>query len=95
MAKSVLQNMLLTGKMPDTIVKEKGLEKILDKEYLRSVVEKILKENPQAVRDAIIDKKAINYLMGQLMKATEGKIDPRIAGEFLRERISELAKLKI
>lgn len=92
MARSVLQDMLLTGKMPDAIVKEKGLEKILDKEYVRRIVEKIFKENPQAVKDAIVDKKAINYLMGQLMKATEGKIDPKMAGEIIRERLSELSK---
>ncbi|MGB9660055.1 MAG: Asp-tRNA(Asn)/Glu-tRNA(Gln) amidotransferase subunit GatB [Nitrososphaerales archaeon] len=92
MARSVLQDMLLTGKMPDAIVKEKGLEKILDREYVRRIVEKIFKENPQAVKDAIVDKKAINYLMGQLMKATEGKIDPKMAGEIIRERLLELSK---
>ncbi|MEM3383127.1 MAG: Asp-tRNA(Asn)/Glu-tRNA(Gln) amidotransferase subunit GatB [Nitrososphaerales archaeon] len=92
MAKSVLQDMLLTGKMAGDIVKEKGLEKILDKEYIGSIVEKILKENPQAVKDAIFDKKAMNYLMGQLMKKTEGKIDPKMASEVLRKRLSELAK---
>ncbi|MCP8316334.1 MAG: Asp-tRNA(Asn)/Glu-tRNA(Gln) amidotransferase GatCAB subunit B, partial [archaeon] len=91
MAKSVLQEMLLTGKMPDIIVKEKKFEKILDREYVRNMVERVLKENPQAAKDAIIDEKAINYLMGQLMKATEGKIDPKLAGEIIRERLSELA----
>ncbi|MCP8315341.1 MAG: Asp-tRNA(Asn)/Glu-tRNA(Gln) amidotransferase subunit GatB [archaeon] len=95
MARSVLQEMLLTGKMPDAIVKEKKFEKILDREYVRNMVEKILKENPQAAKDAIIDEKAINYLMGQLMKATEGKIDPKLAGEIIRERLSELAKFTI
>ncbi|MCP8322017.1 MAG: Asp-tRNA(Asn)/Glu-tRNA(Gln) amidotransferase GatCAB subunit B, partial [archaeon] len=70
---------------------EKKFEKILDREYVRNMVEKILKENPQAAKDAIIDEKAINYLMGKLMKATEGKIDPKLAGEIIRERLSELA----
>ncbi|MCP8320693.1 MAG: Asp-tRNA(Asn)/Glu-tRNA(Gln) amidotransferase GatCAB subunit B, partial [archaeon] len=74
---------------------EKKFEKILDREYVRNMVEKILKENPQAAKDAIIDEKAINYLMGQLMKATEGKIDPKLAGEIIRERLSELAKFTI
>ncbi|MGQ9468776.1 MAG: Asp-tRNA(Asn)/Glu-tRNA(Gln) amidotransferase subunit GatB [Nitrososphaerales archaeon] len=95
MARSVLQEMLLTGKMPDAIIKEKRLEKILDREYVRNMVEKVLKENLQAVKDALIDEKAINYLMGQLMKATEGKIDPKLAGEIIRERLSELAKFAI
>jgi aspartyl-tRNA(Asn)/glutamyl-tRNA(Gln) amidotransferase subunit B len=62
---------------------------------VEDMVEKILKENSQAVKDALIDEKAINYLMGRLMKATEGKIDPKIAGEIMRRRISELAKFAI
>ncbi len=92
MARSVLQDMLITGRMPDAIIKEKGLEKIVDKEYVRDKVEKILRENPQAFKDAIHDEKAINYLMGQLMKETKGKIDARLAGEIMRERLSEFAK---
>ena len=95
MARSVLQDMLLTGKMPYAIIKEKGLEKIVDKEYVRDIVEKILKENPQAVKDAVIDEKAINYLMGQLMKETKGKVDPKLAGEIMKERLSELAKFAV
>ncbi|MCP8305242.1 MAG: Asp-tRNA(Asn)/Glu-tRNA(Gln) amidotransferase GatCAB subunit B, partial [archaeon] len=92
MAKSVFQEILSTGKMPDLIIKEKGLKKILDEKYVVKMVEKVLKENPQAVKDALADEKAINYLMGQLMKLTKGKIDPKVAGEIMRRRLSDLAK---
>ncbi|MCP8318708.1 MAG: Asp-tRNA(Asn)/Glu-tRNA(Gln) amidotransferase subunit GatB [Candidatus Methylarchaceae archaeon HK01B] len=92
MAQSVFREILSTGKMPDSIIKEKGLKKILDKQYVVEMVEKVLKENPRAVEDALADEKAINYLMGQLMKLTKGRIDPKVAGEIMRRRLSDLTK---
>ncbi|MCP8323528.1 MAG: Asp-tRNA(Asn)/Glu-tRNA(Gln) amidotransferase subunit GatB [Candidatus Methylarchaceae archaeon HK02M2] len=87
MAKSILQEMLSTSKMPYVIIKEKALKKILDKKYVIKNVEKVIKDNPKAVEDSLVDEKAIHYLMGQLMILTKGKIDPKIADEILRKKL--------
>ncbi|MEM3522234.1 MAG: Asp-tRNA(Asn)/Glu-tRNA(Gln) amidotransferase subunit GatB, partial [Candidatus Bathyarchaeia archaeon] len=89
-AKSILQEMMLTGKMPEEIINEKGLRKISDREYISSIIDKIFKENKKAVEDALKDEKAINYLIGQLMKATKGKVDPVLANEMVREKLLRL-----
>lgn len=90
-AKTILQEMMRTGEMPEKIIKEKGLEKISDREYISTIVDKIFKENEKAVKDALKDEKAINYLIGQLMKATKGKVDPVLANEIVREKLLRLS----
>ncbi|MEM2897544.1 MAG: Asp-tRNA(Asn)/Glu-tRNA(Gln) amidotransferase subunit GatB [Candidatus Bathyarchaeia archaeon] len=90
-AKSILREMMLTGKLPERIIEEKGLRKISDREYISSLVDKIFEENKRAVEDALIDEEAINYLIGQLMKATKGKADPVIANEVVKEKLLRLS----
>jgi aspartyl-tRNA(Asn)/glutamyl-tRNA(Gln) amidotransferase subunit B len=90
-AKSVLQEMMLTGKMPEEIIEEKGLRKISDHEYISSLIDKVFEENKKAVEDALKDEKAINYLIGQLMKATKGRVDPILANEMVKEKLLKVS----
>jgi aspartyl-tRNA(Asn)/glutamyl-tRNA(Gln) amidotransferase subunit B len=88
--KRVLPEMVLTGKNPSQIIKEKGLVKISSRDELQNIVEKVFAENPKCVEDAIADENAVNFLVGQLMKATKGKADPQLANQIIQEKLKSL-----
>ena len=88
--KQILPEMVLTGRHPWQIVEEKGLIKITSRENLEKTVDRVFAENPKAVRDALVDEKALHFLVGQLMRATKGKADPQLANKIIRERLEFL-----
>ncbi|MEM2094070.1 MAG: Asp-tRNA(Asn)/Glu-tRNA(Gln) amidotransferase GatCAB subunit B, partial [Candidatus Bathyarchaeia archaeon] len=88
--KTLLREMVRTGKSPDEIVEEQGLVRICSEEEIELLAEKVFDENPKAVQDALIDAKAVNYLIGKLMQATRGRADPELANKVIRERLRRL-----
>ncbi|UXD21251.1 glutamyl-tRNA amidotransferase subunit B [Ignicoccus pacificus DSM 13166] len=84
----VFPEMLLSGKPPSEIAKEKGLFVVRDEEKLREVIREVMEKNPKAVEDAKKSKKAINFLVGQVMKATRGKADPKLVRKLIEEMLS-------
>ncbi|RLI00726.1 hypothetical protein DRO30_05285 [Candidatus Bathyarchaeota archaeon] len=46
-------------------------------------------ENPKAVKDALIDEKAIHYLIGKTMEATKGMADPNLTNQIIRKKLVE------
>jgi len=93
-AKRILPKMIMTGKDPGEIVKEEGMIKISDRKSLEKLIDKVFAENPKAVKDALVDEKATHYLIGQLMKATQGKADPVLSSRMIMERLNMLRKSK-
>ncbi len=89
-AKRILPEMIVSGKDPQKIVKERGLIKITDENLLAALVDRVFAENPKAVKDALVDNKAVHYLIGQLMKLTKGKADPVIANKIVREKLQRI-----
>jgi aspartyl-tRNA(Asn)/glutamyl-tRNA(Gln) amidotransferase subunit B len=88
--KRVLPEMVLTGKRPSQIIEEKGLVKISSQDVLKDVVEKVFADNPKCVEDALADENAVNFLVGQLMRATKGKADPQLANNLIQEKLESL-----
>ena len=88
--KRVLPEMVLTGKRPSQIIEEKGLVKISSQDVIRDVVAKVFADNPKCVADAIADENAVNFLVGQLMRATKGKADPQLANQLIQEKLDSL-----
>jgi aspartyl-tRNA(Asn)/glutamyl-tRNA(Gln) amidotransferase subunit B len=76
--KEVFSYMYDTGKSPQEIVQEKNLVQITDTEELQKVVEEVINENPKIVQDYLSGKtQAISALIGQAMKKTKGKANPK------------------
>jgi len=88
--KRILPEMVLTGKRPSRIIKEKGLVKIDSRETLQDIVEKVFNEFPKCVEDALADENAVHFLVGQLMRATKGKADPQVANQLIQEELQSL-----
>lgn len=88
-AKTIFEEMFKTGKDPELIVEEKGLKQISDEDKLEEIVEKILKENPEAIEDIRNGKdRAIGFLVGQVMKETRGKANPGMVNKLIRAKVS-------
>lgn len=89
-AKQVFSDMWETGKDAETIVKEKGLVQISDTGALEELADRIIAANPQSVVDFKAGKKkAVGFLMGQIMKETKGKANPQVVNGILTKKLSE------
>jgi aspartyl-tRNA(Asn)/glutamyl-tRNA(Gln) amidotransferase subunit B len=87
-AKQVLEESFKSGESPNAIVKAKGLEQVSDESELEDIVMKVIKDNPGPVGDYKGGKEnAIQFLVGQVMRATKGKANPKVAEELLREEL--------
>ena len=92
-AKEVFIEMANTGKDAPTIVKEKDLTQMDDTSELNEIVIKIVEENPKAVEDYGLGKKnALAFLIGQTMKITKGKANPKILTELFKQRLSSISQ---
>lgn len=87
-AKDVFAAMFETGRSASQIVKEKGLVQISDAEELLRIVEQVIADNPGPVAEYLAGKDAVlRFLVGQVMKATRGKANPKLVNRLLRERL--------
>jgi aspartyl-tRNA(Asn)/glutamyl-tRNA(Gln) amidotransferase subunit B len=88
-AKQVFEEMYQTGKEPEAIVKEKGLTQVADEGELDSVIEKIMAANPDLVENYRQGKeKLFGFFVGEVMKETKGKANPKLVNELLKKKLS-------
>jgi aspartyl-tRNA(Asn)/glutamyl-tRNA(Gln) amidotransferase subunit B len=88
-AKDVFSQMIETKKSAEQIVKEKGLEQISDEGQLESLVSSLVKKHPDEVkRFREGDKKLLGFFVGQVMKETKGKANPKLINELLRKHLA-------
>jgi len=86
--KEVLQKTFYEGKTPVQVVEEEGLEQITDQAQLEELVDKVIEENPSSVEDYRNGKKkALGFLVGQVMKQTGGKANPQLVNQLFAEKL--------
>ncbi len=87
-AKKVLKEMFKTGKSPSSIIEKKGLSKIDSQEKINNIIEEILEKNEEAVSDFKSGKEnAFQFLIGQAMKETKGRVNIKKVKKILREKL--------
>lgn len=87
-AKKVLEELFENPREPEEIIKEKGWIQISDEGAIKEVVLKILAANPQSVADYKAGKeKALGFLVGQAMKETKGKANPKMLNEMFKKEM--------
>ena len=87
-AKEVFSEMIQTGKEPQKIIEEKGMAQISDEGLIESVIDKVIAGNPSVIEDYKKGKKnALAFLVGQVMKETKGKANPKIVNEMLVKKV--------
>lgn len=89
-AKDIFVEMFDTGESPAEIVRRRGLEQISDAAALEAVADGVIAENAAAAAEYLAGKEQIlKFLVGQMMKATQGKANPNLAAEILVKRLAQ------
>ena len=87
-AKIVFETMIVSGNDPSSIVKEKGLEQVSDQTKLEQMVDELIQDNPDEVAAYRGGKTNLfSFFMGQLMKKTRGKADPKVITPLLKSKL--------
>lgn len=88
-AKSVLEQMYLTGKSAKEIILKQGLDQIKDTSSILAVVKRVMVNNPKALADYKAGKRqSLKFLVGQVMKATGDRANPTEVNQLMEERLS-------
>lgn len=89
--KTVFAKMLQSGKLPAQIIKEEGMETVSDTGVIEAIVDKVISSNPKAVADYKSGKtNVVGWLMGQVMKESGGKANPKTATELVAKKLQAL-----
>ena len=87
-AKKVFKESIENGTDPKKYVEDKGMVQLSDLSVLEPMVKKVVDANPQSVEDFKNGKdRAIGFLVGQIMKETRGKANPKVVNELLNKEL--------
>jgi aspartyl-tRNA(Asn)/glutamyl-tRNA(Gln) amidotransferase subunit B len=87
-AKTVFEEMAQSGKPPKVIVEEKGLVQITDSGVIETAVAEVIASHPQEVSAYRGGKtKLLGFFVGQIMKQTRGKANPKLVNELLKKAL--------
>ncbi len=91
-AKTVFEDMYKTGRDAEAIVSEKGLVQMSDETGIEAIVDEVLSRGPQEIeRFRAGDAKLMGFFVGQVMKETKGKANPKIVNELLRKKLTGIS----
>ena len=91
-AKTVFEMMLDSDQSPDQIVSDQGLEQVSDLSSINATIDQVLEANAKQVEQFRSgNEKVFGFLVGQVMKATQGKANPQKVNEILREKLKASA----
>ncbi len=89
-AKEVFQDMWNSDKSADQVIQEKGLQQISDVGELEAIVDKVIADNPNQVEQYLSGKdKVFGFFVGNVMKATKGKANPKQVNDLLKSKLSK------
>ncbi len=92
-AKTVFDAMLDSDKSPQQIVSEKGLEQVSDTGSIEAAIDQVIAANgKQVAQYRSGNEKIFGFLVGQIMKATQGKANPQSVNKILREKLTKSAE---
>jgi aspartyl-tRNA(Asn)/glutamyl-tRNA(Gln) amidotransferase subunit B len=87
-AKDVFEEMYRTGERPEKIVLDKGWIQILDAGEIERAIERAIEANPKQLEDYRKGKeKLFGFFVGEVMKQTKGKANPKMVNEILRKKL--------
>jgi aspartyl-tRNA(Asn)/glutamyl-tRNA(Gln) amidotransferase subunit B len=82
--------MIESGRSPEEIVQSEGLAQIGDESAIVEAIRDVLTRNPDAAAQYRAGKQqTFGFLVGQVMKATKGKANPKLANELLKRELSQ------
>ncbi|MCI5839181.1 MAG: Asp-tRNA(Asn)/Glu-tRNA(Gln) amidotransferase subunit GatB [Peptoniphilaceae bacterium] len=90
-AKQILREIFESNEDPENLAKERNLLQINDETYLENIVNEVLNENSSSIEDIKNGKdRAFGFLVGQAMKKSKGKANPKEVNKLLKEKIEKM-----
>jgi aspartyl-tRNA(Asn)/glutamyl-tRNA(Gln) amidotransferase subunit B len=91
-AKTVFDEMRTSQKSPDTIVAEQGLTQVSDESALAAQIDQVIAANPEKTAEYRAGRdKLLQFFVGQVMRATQGKANPQLLNELLKKKLAPQA----
>ena len=87
-AKDVFEISYTTGRDPAEIVETEGMKQVTDTGAIEAAVDQIIAANPAQVAKARENPKLAGWFVGQVMKATGGKANPKAVNELVAKKLS-------
>jgi aspartyl-tRNA(Asn)/glutamyl-tRNA(Gln) amidotransferase subunit B len=88
-AKTVFDEMRARRKSPDEIVAEQGLAQVSDESALTAQIDQVIAANPEKTAEYRAGKeKLLQFFVGQVMRATQGKANPQLLNELLKKKLA-------
>ena len=89
-AKEILPELLTQGGSPKELVESKGLTQISDSSELESIIDQVLADHPEEVEKYRGGKKKLQgFFVGQVMKRTSGRADPKLTNQILGKKLNQ------
>jgi|TARA_B100001093_G_scaffold33417_1_gene28944 aspartyl-tRNA(Asn)/glutamyl-tRNA(Gln) amidotransferase subunit B len=89
-AKSIFEEMCISGSSPDEIIESKGLKQITDDDAIEKIVDEVIIKNTEQVEGYKAGKdKLFGFFVGQVMKVTQGKANPQTVNKILKEKLKK------
>ena len=90
LAKTVFAAMVEEGKTADQVIEEKGMKQVTDTGFIEKLVEEAIAANPAVIAEFRAGKeRALGFIVGQVMKKSQGKANPAMVNEILAEKLKE------
>jgi aspartyl-tRNA(Asn)/glutamyl-tRNA(Gln) amidotransferase subunit B len=86
-AKDVFDIVWTEGGSPKQIVEDRGLKQVTDTGAIESVIDQLIADNPDQAAEVKEKPKAMGWFVGQVMKAMQGKANPKAVNEILRKKL--------
>ncbi len=87
-AREVFVEMFNSGKSADEIIKEKGFEQISDSDTIGKIIDEVIEKNQnQVTAYKNGNEKLFGFFVGQVMKASNGKANPKVVNEILKKKL--------
>ena len=88
-AKDVFEIAYTTGRAPEEIVETEGLKQVTDTGAIETALDDIIAANPAQVEKAKVNPKLAGWFVGQVMKATGGKANPKAVNQLVAQKLSQ------
>ena len=86
--KAIFEEMCISGISPDEIIESQGLKQISDDGAIEEIINSVIKDNPAQVEAYLGGKdKLFGFFVGQVMKLTQGKANPKTVNAILKEKL--------
>ena len=87
-AKDVFEIMLENNQDPEEIVEREGLKQVSDSGELEKIIDNIIANNPEQVEAVKLKPKLMGWFVGQVMKETNGKANPKLVNDLLNDKLN-------